>query len=43
MITPNPFLRIESPYPSNERLRSAFLNCICPECGGVSAPVQKSP
>jgi hypothetical protein len=34
MFTPNPFLRIESPRPSNERLRSAILNCICPECGG---------
>ena len=30
----NPFLRMESPSRSNERLRSAILNCICPECGG---------
>lgn len=33
-ISQNPFLRIESPSSSSERLRSAILNCICPECGG---------
>lgn len=34
MFSPNPFSRMESPSRSNERLRSAILNCICPECGG---------
>lgn len=29
----NPFLEFESPSRSNEGLRSAILNCICPKCG----------
>lgn len=34
MFLQNSLLTIESPSRSNERLRSAILNCICPECGG---------
>jgi hypothetical protein len=34
MFSQNPFLRMESPSRSNEHLKSAILNCICPECGG---------
>jgi hypothetical protein len=34
MLSQNPLLTMESLSRSNERLRSAILNCICPECGG---------
>lgn len=34
MFSQNPFLTIEGPRGSKECLRSAILNCICPECGG---------
>jgi hypothetical protein len=34
MLSQNPFLRMERPSRSTERLRSAIVNCICPECGG---------
>ena len=35
MLAENPFLRIESPSGSNESLRSAIVNSICPACGGA--------
>jgi hypothetical protein len=34
MFSENPLLKKESPSGSNERLRSAILNCICLKCGG---------
>ena len=34
MFSQNAFLRIEAPIPSNERLKSAIVNCISPDCGG---------
>jgi hypothetical protein len=35
----NPF---ESPSPSDEGLRSAILNCICPKCsGGLSLAAEQ--
>jgi len=35
MLSQNPILMMERrPARSNERLRSAILNGICPECGG---------
>ena len=35
MLVDNPFLRIESPDVSSERLTSAIASCICPECGAA--------
>jgi hypothetical protein len=34
VFSQNPFLTIESQRRSNEGLKSAILNWICPECGG---------
>src|SRR5947207_9961448 len=34
MFSKNSLLRMESPIRSNERLKSAILNCICLKCGG---------
>ena len=34
MFSQNPSLRMERASRSNEHLRSAILNCLCPECGG---------
>src|SRR3954447_14819171 len=33
MLSQNPFLKFST--RSNEHLKSAILNCICPECGGA--------
>lgn len=37
MSSQSAFLRIESPIPSNERLKSAIVNCISPDRGGASS------
>lgn len=35
MFSQNPFVRMQSPSRWSEGVRSAILNCICPECGGA--------
>ena len=34
MFIQNPIARMESPGLSRESVKSAIVNCICPECGG---------